>query len=285
MNFFSPVMKQYFMAQMEPTHHARQKALETFYLSQFLDTPEGKEWKGTNILCVDKTQEEPDFLFVSPNNTKVGLEIVDWVNQTKECRTTQILTEVAGDICHIIKKERNISLSLTIDIYDPNRWERKTRADFLEYAYHPGVKHLHGNKAKIKKQFLEVVLNTPNLTERFEEKWVDVNSQRFKLSFCCSWRNYPEFFVNNTSTCWNDPIQALQNEIDKKNQKYAAYIRNCETCSLLIVPPLYSTGNCLIEPETVSAHCFTSKFKHTYVLELRGIDGPTVSKLITSEPQ
>lgn len=285
MNFFSPAMKQYFMAQMEPTHHARQKALETFYLSQFLDTPEGKEWKGKNILCVDKTQEEPDFLFVSPNNTKVGLEIVDWVNQTKECRTTQILTEVAGDICHIIKKERNISLSLTIDIYDPNRWERKTRADFLEYAYHPGVKHLNGNKEKIKKQFLEVILSTPNLTERFEEKWVDINSQHFKLSFCRSWRNYPEFFVNNTSTCWDDPTKAIQNIITQKNQKYAAYTKNCETCSLLIVSPLYNTGNYLIERETVSAHRFTSKFKHTYVLELRGIDGPTVSKLITSEPQ
>ncbi len=283
MNFFSPVMKQYFMAQMEPTHHARQKALETFYLSQFLDTPEGKEWKGTNILCVDKTQEEPDFLFVSPTNTKVGLEIVDWVNQTKECRTTQILTEVAGDICYIIKKERNINLSLTIDIYDPNRWERKTRADFLEYAYHPGVKHLNGNKEKIKKQFLEVILSTPNLTERFEEKWVDINSQHFKLSFCRSWRNYPEFFVNNTSTCWDDPTKAIQNIITQKNQKYAAYTKNCETCSLLIVSPLYNTGNCLIERETVPAHRFTSKFKHIYVLELCRIDGHTVSKLITNE--
>jgi len=283
MNFFSPVMKQYFMAQMKTAHHARQKALETFYLSQFLDTPEGKEWKGKNILCIDKTQEEPDFLFATPVNTKIGLEIVDWVNQTKECRTTQILSDIARDICQIMKKERNINLSLTIDIYDPNQWEIKTREDFFRRAYHPGVKHLNGSKGKIKKQFLDVVLNTSNLTECFEQKWVEVNSQYFKLSFCYSWRNYPEFFVNNISTCWNDPIQALQNEIDKKNQKYAAYIRNCETCSLLIVSPLYSTGNCLIEPATVSTHCFTSKFKHTYVLELRGIDGPTVSKLITNE--
>lgn len=271
------------MAQMEPTHHARQKALETFYLSQFVDTPEGKEWKSKNILCVDEAQEEPDFLFATPTNTKIGLEIVDWVNQTRECRTTQILSDIARDICQIVKKERNINLSLTIDIYDPNQWEIRTREDFLRHAYHPGVKHLHGNKAKIKKQFLEVVLSTPNLTERFEQKWVDVDSQHFKLSFCRSWRDYPEFFVNNISTCWDDPVHAIQNVIAKKNKKYINYIKNCESCSLLIVPPLYSTGNCLIEPQTISSYRFNSKFPNVYVLELRGIDGPTVSKLNTYE--
>ena len=149
----------------------------------------------------------------------------------------------------------------------------------MRNAYHPGVKHLHGNKGKIKKRFLEVVLTTPNLTDYPEQKWVDVDSQHFKLSFCRSWRNYPDFFVNNISTYWGDPVQAIQNVITSKNQKYSAYTKNCETCSLLIVPPLYNTGNCLITPQTISTYRFNFKFKNTYVLELRGIDNPIVSEL------
>ena len=283
MNTFSPAMKQYFMAQMEPTHNARQKALEVFYLSQFLNTPEGQKWKKENMVCNYEDYECPDFLFSTSTGTKVGLEIVDWVNQTKECRATQILLDVAGDICRTIKRERNINLSLIIDIYDPNEWEAETRKDFLKHAYNPGIKHLQANKKEIKKRFLEIILNTPNLTDYPEQKWVEINSQKFKLSFSRSWRDYPNFFVNNISTCWNNPIQAIQDVISDKNKKYTSYTKNCKTCSLLIVPPLYNTGNCLITPEVISSHHFNSKFKKTYILELRDTDGPVVSEIINKK--
>ena len=282
MNSFSPAMKQYFMAQMKPTHNARQKALETFYLSQFFNTPEGQKWKKENSICDYKGHECPDFIFSTSIGTEIGLEIVDWVNQTKECRATQILLDIAGDICRTIQRERNINLSLIIDIYDPNKWERKTREDFIKYVNNPGIKHLQGNKKEIKKCFLETILNTPNLTDYPEQKWVEINSQKFKISFCRSWRNYPNFFVNNISTCWDNPIEAIQKIIDQKNKKYTSYTKNCETCSLLIVPPLYNTGNCLITPQSISTHHFNSKFKNTYILELRDTDAPVVSELIIS---
>ena len=282
MSRFATTMKEYFMAQMEPKHNVRQKALETFYLSQFLSTPEGKKWQEKNICCIDKNQEEPDFIFNTPSNEKCGLEIVSWVNQTKQCRATQILYDIARDICRTIKERNNINLSLIIDIYNPKEWERKTREDYLKYAYNPGVKKLYANAKSIKKQFLDIIIATSYLTEYPRQQWISINGQHFKLSFCRSWAEYPEFFVNNMGFCWDDPMQAIQNIISEKNKKYDSYIKNCKICSLLIISPLYNTGNSLITPKMIAAHHFTSKFKDTYVLELHDSNSPHAHKLLVS---
>lgn len=241
----------------------RKKTLEMFYMEVFLQTPDGISWKGANRFLNIPGQESPDCLFLTLNNQKKGLEIVDWVNDTKQCLVTKILTDIARDICIEIKKEKNINLSLIIDIYDPRKGAYRTREEFYEYIYHPGIQQLLANKKTIKKVFLETIFNSGNITENLTEKQVEIKGQYFKLTFLQSWWGYPNFNINNNSMCWNNPTITLQELIDLKNAKYSSYLAQCNTCDLLIVSPYYNTGNCIFS-DTESA--FKSYFPDVFLL-------------------
>lgn len=64
-----------------------------------------------------------------------------------------------------------------------------------------------------------------------------------------------------------DAIERLQEEIDKKNQKYAACRLKCDECWLLVVADSFqSSGN--IHPDEKSlSHIYTSRFDQTYFLD------------------
>lgn len=269
----------YFKTLIDTPATDRKKALEMFYIELFLQTPDGILWKEENKLINIPRQESPDCLFATADNQKKGIEIVDWVNDTKQCLVTKILTDIARDICIEVKKNKNIYITLCIDIYDPKKWGYKTREEYLNYVYNPGVKRLQANTKAIKTAFLEAVLKN-NITDNLIEKQVEVNGQYFRLAFHQSWLGYPDFHINNVSMCWQDPAIVLQRLVNYKNKKYRSYLTRCNTCDLLIVNPYYSTGNCMLsDKETI----FKSYFPNVFLLDWTGMD-ITVTKLHTVQP-
>lgn len=270
----------YFKTLIETPVPKRKKALEVFYLDLFLQTHEGTSWKSSNQLLDFLSQERPDFLFLAKNGQQRGLELTDWVNDTKQCRVNQILKDIALDICIKVQKTKHINLNLTIDIYDHKRWGYRTREEFLDYVYNPGVKKLQAKTKIIKKIFLDMVLNSENITENFTTKQVEVNGQYFKLTFFKSWFNFPEFHINNNSMCWKNPTTALQEIINCKNNKYNSYLFQCKHCDLLIVSPYYQTGNSIFSETEFS---FQSYFPNIFLLYWDGKD-ISVTKLNTIHP-
>lgn len=270
----------YFKTLIETTALERKKALETFYLKLFLQTLEGRSWQGSNQLLDVPKQESPDFLFLSKIGQKQGLELTEWVNNTGQCRVTQILTTIARDICIEIKETKGINLSLLIDIYDFRKWSYRTKKEYLDYAYNPGVKKLQENTRKLKKIFLDTVLNNGIITEDLTEKQIEVNEQYFRLAFHKSWFGYPNFYINNNSMCWANPVTSLQNSINKKNQKYHSFLKKCATCDLLITYPCYDTGNPIFSDTTVP---FKSCFPNVFLLYWNEWD-ISVIKLKTVHP-
>lgn len=259
----------YFKTLIETPAPERKKALESFYVELFLQTPEGTAWKGVNQLMDVSPQESPDFLFSSKSGNKHGLELTEWVNNTKQCRVNQILTEIARDICIEVKNTKHINLSLVIDIYDPRKWHSQTRQEYIDYIKNPGVRRLQENTKNLKKIFLETVLNSGIISENLTEKQVEVNEQFFRLAFHKSWFGYPNFHINNNSMYWDRRLISLQHSIDKKNKKHASFLKKCATCDLLITYPYYHTGNPIFSDTRIS---FKSSFPNVFLLYWDGLD-------------
>lgn len=270
----------YFKTLIETPAPERKKALESFYVELFLQIPEGSAWKGSNQLMDVAPQESPDFLFSSKSGEKQGLELTEWVNNTKQCRVNQILTEIARDICIEVKNTKGIYLSLVIDTYDPRKWHSQTRQEYIDYLYNPGVRKLQENAKNLKKIFSETILKSGIITENFTEKQIEINGQYFRLAFHKSWLGYPNFHINNISMCWEDPVISLQNSIDNKNKKYNSFLNKCATCDLLITYPYYHTGNPIFSDTRVS---FKSRFPNVFLLYWNGWD-ISVTKLKTVLP-
>lgn len=270
----------YFKTLIETPIPERKKAREAFYLDLFLQTHEGTIWKCSSKLLDLPKQERPDFLFLDENGQQRGLELTDWVNNTKQCRVNQILTDIARDICIEVQKTKHINLSLTIDIYDPKKWGYRTRKEFLDYVYNPGVKKLQANTKTIKKVFSDKILNSGDITEYFTTEQVEVKGQYFKLTFSKSWFNFPEFHINNNSMYWTNPTTALQKIINCKNTKYDSYLSNCKYCDLLIIYPNYHTGNPIFSETEFP---FQSHFPNIFLLYWDGED-ISVTKLNISRP-
>ena len=270
----------YFKTLIETPVPERKKALESFYVELFLQTPEGSAWKGSNQLMDISNQESPDFLFSSKSGEKQGLELTEWVNNTKQCRVNQILTEIARDICIEVKNTKGMCLSLVIDIYDPRKWHSQTRQEYIDYIKNPGVRRLQENTKNLKKIFLEAILNSGTIAEAVIEKQIGINGQYFRLAFHKSWFEYPNFHINNNSTGWENPVISLQHSIDKKNKKYASFLNKCATCNLLITYPYYHTGNPIFSDTRVS---FKSSFPNVFLLYWNGWD-ISVTKLKTVHP-
>lgn len=270
----------YFKTLIETPAPERKKALESFYVELFLQTPEGSAWKGAKQLMDISPQESPDFLFSSKSGQKQGLELTEWVNNTKQCRVNQILTEIARDICIEVKNTKGICLSLVIDIYDPRKWHSQTRQEYIDYIKNPGVRRLQENTKNLKKIFLEAILNSGTITEDLTEKQIEINGQDFRLAFHKSWFEYPNFHINNNSMCWENPVISLQHSIDKKNKKHASFLNQCATCDLLITYPYYHTGNPILSNTRVF---FKSSFPNVFLLYWDGWD-ISVTKLKTVLP-
>jgi hypothetical protein len=76
------------------------------------------------------------------------------------------------------------------------------------------------------------------------------------------WDCGPEF-----RTIQHDAIGRLQEEIDKKNQKYAACRLKCDECWLLVVAPSFQSSGTIHPDEKSLSHIYRSRFEHTYFLD------------------
>ena len=73
--------------------------------------------------------------------------------------------------------------------------------------------------------------------------------------------------VNNAGKVSLDPIKELQNCIDKKNKKVAAYKQNCIKCFLLIYVPTSRYGNYCSFGESSLKHKYNSMFDNIFLFE------------------
>ena len=142
---------------------------------------------------------------------------------------------------------------------------------------------------KLKKQ-------NPGFIDRFDEKEIKARIEpiidnnldklknfpsliktRIKINdeyLCFSISGFPdinekyECSVNNTCFSLENPFDALQNVIDKKNQKYDYFMKHCDECYLLVCKPGVSKGNYCHFTEKITRHKFISKFKSSFLYDV-----------------
>ena len=75
------------------------KIEEKEYLDCFLQTAIGKSWHGKhNIVKIEET-ESPDFIFETNDGKKIGLEITQFIIESKHGKAMQALATTGNKIC------------------------------------------------------------------------------------------------------------------------------------------------------------------------------------------
>lgn len=114
------------------------KIEEKEYLDCFLQTSLGKSWhEKHNIVKIEET-ESPDFIFQSNDGKKIGLEITQFIIESKHGKAMQALMTTGNKICKYSLNKHKLPISIIIDKYDKRKHEAKTKEQFLEACYNPG---------------------------------------------------------------------------------------------------------------------------------------------------
>lgn len=220
---------------------------EKEYLKYFLNTQEGKKWyqKYKFKHCID--EEHPDFIFITHDNKKIGLEVTQFIIESKHGKAVQALKRTGNKICKCIQDKYGFPVSMIIDKYDKRKWGARTRKDFWEAVNNPGFIDLFNEKEikseiyKIIEKNIEKLKGIPYLIK----EWIKINNEYL----CFSISSFPNIegtfdcHVNNECFSWENPFENLQEEINKKNKKFDNYLEKCDECFLLIYNPDSSKGN------------------------------------------
>ena len=101
------------------------KGEESTFISLFLESEAGKNWliKEKIIDIKPKENESPDYLFTNSQEENIGIEVTKLLIKTDKFQATARLNTIADKVVQYFKKEKNIALSVLIDVYD----ERKFR--------------------------------------------------------------------------------------------------------------------------------------------------------------
>jgi len=105
---------------------------------------------------------------------------------------------------------------------------------------------------------------------KFVQEWIRVKDDYFKVSidsFICPWTNKYNCLVNNAGKVLTNPIDELQECINKKNKKIKTYEKNASKCCLLIFVPSSLYGNYYSFNDTLFEHNFNSKFAQIFLYE------------------
>lgn len=244
------------------------KEEEINYLTQFLNTPEGKNWYQTYNFINRIDEEQPDFIFITQDNKRIGLEITQFIIKSKHGFAVQSLKRTGNKICKYIQDKYGFPVSMIIDKFDKRKYGARTRKEFLEAVYNPGFidrfneKEIRTKIEPIIEQSLEKLKNTPY----FIKETIEVNNEWLTFSIC-GFPNIDGKFdchVNNQCFSWEDPFKELQEEIDKKNEKFDSYLKNCDECFLLVCNPDVSKGNYCHFTDKLKTHKFSYKFTNIF---------------------
>lgn len=248
------------------------KIEEKEYLDCFLQTSIGKSWhEKHNIIKIEET-ESPDFIFETNDEKKIGLEITQFIIESKHGKAMQALATTGNKICKYSLNKHKLPISIIIDKYDKRKYEARTKEQILEVCYNPGFIDRF-NEREIKAQIEPIIDNNLDQLKTFPrliKPWIKIDDEYL----CFSISGFPdingkyECFVNNECFSLENPFSPLQNVIEKKNQKYDNFIKHCDECYLLVCKPGVSKGNYCHFTDEILNHKFTSKFKNIFLYDV-----------------
>lgn len=244
---------------------------EQEYLNSFLSTSIGKKWMDNYNLKSYENFERPDFIFLSEDNRKIGLEVTRYMVKSKHRCALQHLMTIGNQICHYSKKKYNFDISIIIDKWDKRVWQAKTYKDIMEACYNPGFIEIF-DKREVKtklQQIIDIRLNDLKNWPRLIKESILVQNEYLNITVS----GFPningkyECSVNNSCFSKEDPFEELQAEIDKKNKNYSVYTQNCVKCFLLIYKPNVSKGNYYHFTRKLYRQKFISKFSDIFLYD------------------
>ena len=246
------------------------KEEEINYLNQFLNTPIGKNWYQIYKIKDRIEEEHPDFIFITQDNKKIGLETTQFIKNTEQGYALQSLMRIGNKICKQIQDKHGLQISIVIDKFDKRKYGTKTREEFLESVYNPGFTALFNKKEKEIKSKIEQIVDK-NLEKlknfpRLIKETIEVNSEllTFSISGFSNINNKFDCRVNNQSFSKEDSFKELQDEINKKNEKLDNYIKQCDECFLLIYNPDSSKGNYCHFTDELNKQKFSYRFSNVF---------------------
>jgi hypothetical protein len=259
----------------------RRKGEENIFISLFLESDAGKKWLVKNKMTDNKPQESesPDFLFTNSQGEKTGIEITKLLNKTDKFEVTARLNAIGKKVVQYFKKEKDIALSVLIDVYD----ERKNSVDWneiLDACYNPGFDKIEPQNKKIEDAIIEAITKRGIPKPGLEKVNVTVPPHTFLVTYDnVFYSPHTSVHVNNSGMCKEDPFEELQNIINSKNKKYESYKKQCQKCDLLIVSDDSSTGNFVCFSNNILNHKFYSRFENVYLLDLGSFAENSIVKL------
>ncbi len=251
---------------MNKTEMKEQEELEQ--LKKFIATKPGEKWfKELGIIDYQKS-ESPDFIIKAPNNEIIALEITKFIAKNKNLKFSQALTTIGNKICREAEKEYNLRINILIDKYDKRKFSIYWK-DHLDLAYNPGFSDLPNTK--LFKQKIQNILK--NNIEKLKngllvQEYIQVENDYFQISMAsivCPWTGKYDCHVNNAGLISINPINELQNCINKKNKKIKAYNKKCSKCYLLIIVPDSYNGNYCSFDNKLIEHKFNSEFEKIFL--------------------
>ncbi|NCB50083.1 MAG: hypothetical protein EOM53_05365 [Alphaproteobacteria bacterium] len=251
------------------------KSEEEEFLNIFLSSPEGKLWKEKyKIREGYQKNESPDFLFRSKDNKTIGLEITQYIEETKNGKVLQKLRRIGNKACCYAKEEYKLNISILIDKFESRLWSLYWK-DYIDLHCHPGFCFLFKEndiKPKIEELIdnnIDKIIKWPSLVQ----ETIQIQGEYIKiiLSGFPNLNGKYDCFVNNESFPVKDPFKNLQEKIDKKNRKYKSYLKNCHECFLLIFLPDIGKGNYCSFSDDVKQYSFSSEFKETFLCREKNV--------------
>ncbi len=250
------------------------KVDENNQLNNFLNTLVGKNWYQSYNFQKHIETEIPDFIFITQDNRKIGLEVTEFIADTKQGHALKSLARIGNKICKQIQKDHGLQVSMLIDKFDKRKWCARTRKDFIEILRNPGFTNVFNKKEKeIKSKIEQIVEKNLEQLKVFPsliKETIEVNNELLTFSisgFPNGHNNNFDCFVNNECFSREDPFDDLQKEIDKKNKKFDNYLKNCEECFLLIYSPDVSKGNYCHFTDKLNSKIFSYKFSKVFLYD------------------
>lgn len=237
-------------------------------LKKFIATKIGEKWfKELGIIDYQKS-ESPDFIMKTQNNEIIALEITKFITKNKNLKFSQALTTIGNKICREAEKEHNLRINILIDKYDDRKFSIHWK-DHLDLACDPGFSNVPNTKL-FKQKLQDILKNNMEKLKKglLVQEWLQVENDYFQISMdpiVCPWTGKYDCHVNNSGMILINPINELQNCIDKKNNKIKAYNKKCSKCYLLItVPDSYNGNYCSFDNELIK-HRFNSEFEKIFL--------------------
>ena len=246
------------------------KQEEKEQITYFFNTKFGKSFLLENNIVDIQESESPDFLLIRKDETKISLEITQFIAKNKNTKYSQALIRYGNNLCNYAKEHYGVNISILIDKYDKRKFSPKW-SDHIDYAYNPGFSKIPPKDALNKELENILTKNIDNLKScKLVQEWIQIKDDYFKISidpYICPWTNKYDCMVNNAGKVSFDPINELQNCIDKKNKKVNTYKQNCTKCFLLIYVPSSRYGNYCSFGESSLEYKYNSKFDNIFLFE------------------